>query len=124
MNAYLKYETRILPVQSDLVTLGRKLDNNIVLSSKSVSRYHAEIVLINEEYFLRDLNSSSGTFLNDRRIAHAVALKNGDIITIADIDLEFVLSDEELDVKSKKRTSPLKPSGTPASNGEDTQPIE
>jgi len=124
MNAYLKYESRVLAVPGDLVTLGRKLDNTIVLSAKSVSRYHAEIVLINQEFYLRDLNSSSGTYLNERRIAHAVPLKSGDRITIADIDLEFIISDEDLDVTSKKRTEQLKSSGPSDQNSEDTKPIE
>lgn len=124
MNAYLKYGSRVLPIQGDLATLGRKLDNTIVLSAKSVSRYHAEIVLINQEYYLRDLNSSSGTYLNERRIAHAVPLKSGDRITIADIDLEFIISDQDLDVTSKKRTEQLKSSDSSDPNSEDTKPIE
>ncbi|MBE0675592.1 MAG: FHA domain-containing protein [Bacteroidales bacterium] len=109
MYAYLIYETRVLPVNGDVATIGRKLDNTIVLSSKAVSRYHAEVLLTDGEYYLQDLNSSSGTFLNERRIAHPSLMKSGDFIRIADINLEFVLSDEDLDTHTKKRTSPLKP---------------
>lgn len=110
MKAYLLYESRILPVPGEMATLGRKLDNTIVLASKTVSRYHAEIVLVNNEYFLRDLNSSSGTYLNERRVAHPVPIKTGDKISIADIELEFIISDVDLDTSSKQRTSPLRPS--------------
>jgi pSer/pThr/pTyr-binding forkhead associated (FHA) protein len=107
MKPVLKYGSRLLPLDSDLSTIGRKLDNTIVLSTQTVSRYHAEIVLINGEYFLRDLNSSSGTFLNDRRIAHPVALKSGDRITMADIDLIFMLDEKDFDTTTQSRTSPL-----------------
>ena len=111
MKAYLLYESRTLPVPGERATLGRKLDNTIVLASKTVSRYHAEIILIDNDYFLRDLNSSSGTFLNERRIAHTVPIKTGDKILIAEIELEFIVSDVDLDTSSKQRTSPLRPSG-------------
>lgn len=110
MKAYLLYESRILPVPGEKATLGRKLDNTIVLASKTVSRYHAEIVLVNGEYFLRDLNSSAGSYLNERRVVHAVPIKTGDKISIADVELEFIISDVDLDTSSKKRTSPLRPS--------------
>jgi pSer/pThr/pTyr-binding forkhead associated (FHA) protein len=109
MYAYLIYETRVLPVTGELATIGRKLDNTIVLSSKAVSRYHAEIAIIDDDYYLRDLNSSSGTFLNERRIAHPTLLQSGDFIRIADINLEFILSDDDIDVHTRKWTTPLKP---------------
>ncbi|MBN2045230.1 MAG: FHA domain-containing protein [Anaerolineales bacterium] len=107
MKPVLKYGSRLLPLDADLSTIGRKLDNTIVLSSQSVSRYHAEIVLINGEYFLRDLNSSSGTYLNERRIAYPVALQSGDKITMADIELFFMFEDVEIDDTTRTRTTPL-----------------
>ena len=109
MKPVLKYGSRLLPLDSDLSTIGRKLDNTIVLSSQTVSRYHAEIVLIKGEFFLRDLNSSSGTYLNDRRIAFPEILKSGDRITMADIEVVFMLDEEEFDDTTKTRTSPLDP---------------
>jgi pSer/pThr/pTyr-binding forkhead associated (FHA) protein len=109
MKPVLKYGSRLLPLDSDLSTIGRKLDNTIVLSSQTVSRYHAEIVFINGEFFLRDLNSSSGTYLNDRRIAFPVALKSGDRITMADVEVVFMLDEQEFDDTTMSRTSPLDP---------------
>ncbi|MFN2144911.1 MAG: FHA domain-containing protein [Anaerolineales bacterium] len=108
MKPVLKYGSRLLPLDSELSTIGRKFDNTIVLSSQTISRYHAEIVLINGDYVLRDLNSSSGTYLNDRRIAFPEVLKSGDRINMADVELIFMKDEQEYDT-TKSRTSPLDP---------------
>src|SRR5262249_7361433 len=47
------------------VSLGRTNDNHISLKSPLVSKKHAEITLRGTEYYLRDLQSNNGTFLND-----------------------------------------------------------
>lgn len=109
MKPVLKYGSRLLPLDSELSTIGRKFDNTIVLSSQTISRYHAEIVLVNDEYILRDLNSSSGTYLNDRRIAFPEVLKSGDRINMADVELIFIMDEQEYDTTTRSRTSPLDP---------------
>jgi pSer/pThr/pTyr-binding forkhead associated (FHA) protein len=109
MKPVLKYGSRLLPLDSELSTIGRKFDNTIVLSSQTISRYHAEIVLINDEYILRDLNSSSGTYLNDRRIAFPEVLKSGDRINMADVELIFIMDEQEYNTTTRSRTSPLDP---------------
>jgi pSer/pThr/pTyr-binding forkhead associated (FHA) protein len=50
------------------ITIGRNPGNNIVLKDKMASRFHAEIQKIKEELFVKDLNSSNGTYVNDMEI--------------------------------------------------------
>jgi pSer/pThr/pTyr-binding forkhead associated (FHA) protein len=50
------------------ITIGRDPGNNIVIKDKLVSRFHAEIQKIKEEFFVKDLNSSNGTYVNDLKI--------------------------------------------------------
>jgi FHA domain len=49
----------------DLITIGRGLDNKIVISDSSVSTHHAQLQLIGENYRLKDLGSTNGTHVND-----------------------------------------------------------
>ena len=46
------------------ITLGRKENNTVVLNDRFVSSYHAKIYLKNREYYLEDLQSTNGTYVN------------------------------------------------------------
>ena len=58
-----------------------------------VSRHHARIVADAGGYFLEDLGSANGTFLNDRRLPHGVPtrMRNGDRVRIGKVQLTFIL---------------------------------
>lgn len=53
---------------SDSLSVGRGSDNNVVLGSKQVSRNHALLSVLNGKLYVKDLDSSNGTFINDTRI--------------------------------------------------------
>ena len=71
-----------------LITIGRKLDNHLVLPDPHVSRRHAEIRQQGGRYMLRDLNSTSGTRVNGQ-LAMEHLLQPGDVITISGISLIY-----------------------------------
>ncbi len=62
--------------------IGRKSDNHLVISERSVSRYHARIEQSGDHVLLVDLKSKGGSFVNGRRIYENRLLRNGDMITI------------------------------------------
>ncbi|MGH7779788.1 MAG: FHA domain-containing protein, partial [Candidatus Binataceae bacterium] len=62
-------------------SLGRALDNDIVVNHSSVSRHHASVVGSGGGFELRDLSSQNGTFVAQRRIAQAT-LADGDSIRL------------------------------------------
>jgi serine phosphatase RsbU (regulator of sigma subunit) len=62
--------------------LGRHAASMICLESQAVSRHHARILQERDEYFVEDLNSSNGTFLNGKRIAGRMALGERDTLQI------------------------------------------
>ncbi len=53
---------------SDSLSIGRGNDNDVVLGSKSVSRNHASLSVLEGQLYVKDLESSNGTFINDQRI--------------------------------------------------------
>ena len=76
-------------VRADAATsLGRALDNDIVVTDASASRHHATIEAVNGGFRLRDLGSQNGTFIGERRVTEA-ALGNGDTVRIGDAVFTF-----------------------------------
>jgi len=73
-----------------LTGIGRMDDNNIVLDSKYVSNYHARIYLKNNDYIIKDMDSTNGTFLNGRRLEAPAVIKAGDTIDIGGIVFKVI----------------------------------
>ena len=61
------------------------------IKNSSVSKIHTEIIKRDGTYFIKDLNSSNGTYVNSERLKSnfEVEIKNHDIIRIANIEFEF-----------------------------------
>lgn len=64
----------------DGLSFGRLGDNDVVLDDQFISKHHAKIVKDEGFFFLEDLNSSNGTFLNGSKIQDVAKLKDGDRI--------------------------------------------
>ena len=76
-------------LHEDEIFLGRSVENHIVIASKRVSRQHARIWREVRAWMLDALNSANGTFLNDERVLAPIVLRDGDKITIGDVDFNF-----------------------------------
>ena len=78
-------------IAGNSITIGKSGDSDIVISNNKVSRHHALIENIYGSYYLFDQNSTNGTFLNDIPVnAGGVRLMPGDIIRLADEQIEFI----------------------------------
>ena len=82
------FDGKQIPLVS-VIKLGRDRSNDIVLDDKLVSRNHALIQKIKSDYFIKDLNSSNGTFVNNQRVPKNkyVKLNQKDVIRIGKTDL-------------------------------------
>jgi len=77
-------------------TLGRSRTNRVALADEQVSGKHARIRLDADTYFLTDLGSSNGTFVNGERVRER-RLQSGDRILIGGTTLEFRADVDETD---------------------------
>ena len=68
-------------LEKDSVQIGRIGDNDIVLPDPNVSRVHARVEKRDGAYRILDLESTNGTWVNERRVADAV-LKDNDVIRL------------------------------------------
>jgi NADPH-dependent 2,4-dienoyl-CoA reductase/sulfur reductase-like enzyme/pSer/pThr/pTyr-binding forkhead associated (FHA) protein/Fe-S-cluster-containing hydrogenase component 2/CRP-like cAMP-binding protein len=71
------------------LTIGRGKDNNIVLDDNAVSRRHAEIFSTSDGFYVRDLDSRNGVFVNKVKINNPFHLSHGDRIVIGNMLVYF-----------------------------------
>ena len=74
-------------VSHALVTIGREPEREIYLPDESVSRLHAQIVRQRDGYFITDLRSSNGTFLNGQQLTAPALLTPGALLRIGEVEL-------------------------------------
>lgn len=76
-------------LDQEIMTIGRKEDNDIRIENLAVSGHHAKLLTIFDDSFLEDLESTNGTFVNGKPIEKH-PLKHGDIITIGKHELRYL----------------------------------
>lgn len=76
-------------LENDETSIGRGSDVTIVLDMDNVSRRHARVIRVEDGFFVEDLNSTNGTYVNDVEIRQE-RLRNGDLIKIGGAILKFL----------------------------------
>ena len=74
----------LLPVTS----IGRAPGNTVVLSDDFVSNEHALLMLRGQQWWVEDLNSRNGTFLNGNELSDPTMVSAGDLLTIGQTELK------------------------------------
>lgn len=82
------------PFTKENMTIGRADENDIVIDNLAVSGYHARIDKAGDTYILTDLQSTNGTFVNDKKIV-SYRLRHKDKVSIGKHLLFFALSKSE-----------------------------
>jgi pSer/pThr/pTyr-binding forkhead associated (FHA) protein len=73
---------------ADEVTVGRAPGCGVSLPDTTVSQLHARVFRDNHAFYVEDLGSTNGTWLNRTRVGGAVALKRGDRVQVGSTVLE------------------------------------
>ena len=69
-------------LEQDVMVLGRQTDSGICLESQAVSRHHARILRVDSNFFVEDMGSSNGTYINGSRIRERAPLMEKDTLQI------------------------------------------
>jgi ABC-type multidrug transport system ATPase subunit/pSer/pThr/pTyr-binding forkhead associated (FHA) protein len=79
--------------EKEKLTFGRDDSNEIVLDTPNVSRLHAQITRVGRRYYVTDLRSANGTFVNDKRVEGDVWLNPQDTVRIG--PYKFVVGEDQ-----------------------------
>jgi pSer/pThr/pTyr-binding forkhead associated (FHA) protein len=72
-------EIKTIETDKAEITIGRNPTNDIHIDNLGVSKQHAKIIRQDGAYLIEDLNSTNGTFIDDKRVARAVLNENAEI---------------------------------------------
>ncbi|WP_114701139.1 FHA domain-containing protein [Psychrobacter proteolyticus] len=88
---------------SDSLSIGRGSDNDVVLGSKQVSRNHAVLSVLDGQLYVKDLDSSNGTFINEQRIEgnKSSHLKADDTLGFASFSFQVQVPAEPVTTESE-----------------------
>jgi pSer/pThr/pTyr-binding forkhead associated (FHA) protein len=78
----------LFPLRRPITSIGRRLDNALVLNDPRVSRTHAELRCYGGRFVIFDMRSTGGTYLNGKRVMHSIVY-DGDVISLAGVHLIF-----------------------------------
>ncbi|MGP5374216.1 FHA domain-containing protein [Psychrobacter alimentarius] len=94
---------------SESLSVGRGSDNDVVLGSKQVSRNHAVLSVLDGQLYVKDLDSSNGTFINNERIEGNMSslLQANDTIGFASFN--FKVNTSAADAQMNSQTESLTP---------------
>src|SRR4029077_2983938 len=78
-----------LLLNKDTFILGRSPECDLPIPSPSISRQHARLLRVEDRWFIEDMLSRNGTYLNNQSVAARKALKKNDRIRICAFEAEF-----------------------------------
>src|ERR1700691_3160890 len=88
----LKFNAAVLKeikLGKESIVVGRKPDNQIVIDNPAISSHHCKISLEGGTYYIEDLDSTNGTYVNQKRVKKA-GLHANDVVGVAKHSLVFV----------------------------------
>lgn len=84
-----------LPLNGRFARIGRAQDNEVVLADPSANLLHAHLEVALSDWYLRDIGSGGGTWVNGKSLNVPKRLETGDRIRIGNSELVFFFEDEE-----------------------------
>lgn len=109
---------QLLTYNAPVITLGRLPQHDLSLNGKGVSSTHCRILREGDTYFIEDLGSTNGTYVNRQRVQGRVPIGPTDDVVLAIYRLR-VLADNESGISARPGSGPLpiQPSLTGSADG-------
>lgn len=85
----MRWREQVFLLDRDLIRIGRAPQNEIVMNTSGISRFHAQIKRENGEWILQDLGSTNGTHVGGQPLEKPHALRHGDIVYLCDQRVMF-----------------------------------
>jgi hypothetical protein len=76
-------------LDKEIAVIGRSRTCDIVIPSAKVSRQHANVLRVGDDYFVEDLGSANGVWRDGEKMSGKVKINNGDVLTISEETLTF-----------------------------------
>ena len=92
------------PLTKEPAVIGRHPDCEVHIDDASVSRRHAKVIFENGSYFVEDMESRNGTFLNNQQIHQRTKLYDDSEIRICDVTFVFQSNDQAGDAVRSRPT--------------------
>lgn len=82
------FDQKSFELTNDRTTIGRLEDNTFQIPEPSVSGHHCEIIRSGNEFIVRDLGSTNGTFIDEQQVTEA-KIKPGQILRLGRVELRL-----------------------------------
>lgn len=109
---------KVYPLIKNELTIGRDINNDIVINDSEISRNHCRLVMSGDSYLIEDLGSTNGTWVNEQRLTASHQLQHGENFRLGDnVVLEYGLEGEDEDatvVSAGATPQTVKPAAKPA----------
>jgi len=80
----MRWGDQIYPLDKDLIRIGRAPQNEIIMNTTGISRFHAQVKRDGDDWILEDLGSTNGTHVAGRSIDSPHTLRSGDTVYFCD----------------------------------------
>src|SRR5438067_1566096 len=82
---------KALPITAAQFIIGRDPGCNLRPASAMISKRHCAVIIKNNEVFVRDFDSTNGTFVNDTQVKGEVPVKHDDVLKVGPLSFKVVI---------------------------------
>jgi pSer/pThr/pTyr-binding forkhead associated (FHA) protein/Mg-chelatase subunit ChlD len=80
----------VIVLDKPVIRIGRQPDNDVVIYTKTISGHHAQIEFREGKFYVQDLQSTNGTFVNQKKVEGEMSIKTGDIVRFDQTSYRFM----------------------------------